>query len=847
MKKPNLPKVLDSSGQEVRRLHPIRVQITENIIPLSTATMDIMAEDVVPERTYIELFNANGSAGVYRTRAPEISYGGDRNSISLEHGVCEIGDWLVRAEIEQTEMTLAAAMQRIFAFYGGSRWQLGTVQASGNVILSCRYANLLQTINGLIEQVDGAMLTYDFSTTPWTLGVKLKDSTVSAEGRLSRNVISASVKKDDSQLYTRVWLEGLPGGYMDADTVSLYGIIETKLSDREYTQTQAQIVASSYLARHKKPIYTITIDAQEFFAITGETLDRTAIGAMYRLAIPAHGVVIDENIISRTWNDVYGDPMNVTLTLSQGNETIVDFIQRQNAETNGAGGSAEYSEVVKIKQETALAAEKERAQGAEYELSHSIEETDESLTVLYQKTGVNSLGQQETLYSRITQNAESISAEVTRATESEGTLSGRIDVTASAVTAEVTRATAAEGELSGRISVNADNITAEVTRASAAEGTLSGRISVNADNITAEVTRAQGAESTLSGRISVNADNITAEVTRAQGAESALSGRISVNADNITAEVTRAKGAEGDLSGRISVNADNITAEVTRAQGAESTLSGRISVNADNITAEVTRATTAEGELSGRISVNAESITAEVTRAQGAENALSASITTTAESIQAWVTNNYYGVKSGISIEANGIEISGSKYLKLVSGGYIDVASSNFSVDQNGTVTAKKFISVDENGRPTEINLSSQPLWRLSQTVKTLTNTGGAVTIELYNGTSINFNTADSVDLSSVYSLTATSTFGVGTAYTLEFSGLLTNGKLISVSETFNATEAADAGWNNCRNAAVPVQRYTLNDSTTGTVTHYDANGRSIGAGWFHVTRADAYTLPDPK
>ena len=344
MKKPNFPKVLDSSGQEVRRLHPIRVQITENIIPLSTATMDIMAEDVVPERTYIELFNANGSAGVYRTRAPEISYGGDRNSISLEHGVCEIGDWLVRAEIEQTEMTLAAAMQRIFAFYGGSRWQLGTVQVSGSVILSCRYANLLQTINGLIEQVDGAMLTYDFSTTPWTLGVKLKDSTVSAEGRLSRNVISASVKKDDSQLFTRVWLEGLPDGYMDADTVSQYGIIETKLSDREYTQTQAQIVASSYLARHKKPIYTVTIDAQEFFAITGETLDRTAIGAMYRLAIPAHGVVIDENIISRTWNDVYGDPMNVTLTLSQGNETIVDFIQRQNAETNGAGGTVEWQE-----------------------------------------------------------------------------------------------------------------------------------------------------------------------------------------------------------------------------------------------------------------------------------------------------------------------------------------------------------------------------------------------------------------------------------------------------------------------------------------------------------------------
>lgn len=64
--------------------------------------------------------------------------------------------------------------------------------------------------------------------------------------------------------------------------------------------------------------------------------------------------------------------------------------------------------------------------------------------------------------SRITQTADAIASEVTRATTEEGNLSSRITQTSEAISSEVTRATAAEGTLSSRITQTADNINARV-------------------------------------------------------------------------------------------------------------------------------------------------------------------------------------------------------------------------------------------------------------------------------------------------------------------------------------------------------------------------------------------------
>ena len=53
----------------------------------------------------------------------------------------------------------------------------------------------------------------------------------------------------------------------------------------------------------------------------------------------------------------------------------------------------------------------------------------------------------------------------------------------------------------------------------------------------------------------------------------------------------------------------------------------------------------------------------------------------TADAISAYVSNNAYTIKSGVAINANGVEVTGGKYVKIMSGGLFDVDSTNFKLN----------------------------------------------------------------------------------------------------------------------------------------------------------------------
>ena len=342
-----LPRLLDSNLNEIRRIRPISVSITEDIVPLSTASMRLMPEDSVPYRSYVELFTPNGSAGVYRAKMPTERYGNPDNSVNLEHAICELGDYIVKGTIEQEVKTLVQAVTQVFGYYGGSRWQLGAVNVTADVLISADYSNVLQTINSLIEQAPGAMMAFDFSTTPWTFSIVAVEGSVSAEGRLSRNISSAEISRNDSELCTRVWLNHIAStaeqSYMDADTIGTYGVIERVLTDRNYTTPQAQQVASKYLAKHKHPTYSVQIDGLDLSSITGESLDRFAIGKKFRLTIPEDQQKIEETIVNLSWYDVYENPTAVRVTLSEHAETETSIIGNLSSEVYGTKANSTRS------------------------------------------------------------------------------------------------------------------------------------------------------------------------------------------------------------------------------------------------------------------------------------------------------------------------------------------------------------------------------------------------------------------------------------------------------------------------------------------------------------------------
>lgn len=345
-----LPRLLDGNLKEVKRLHPVSCSINEKIVPLSYANMVVRTAEIVPERSWVELYTINGSAGIYRTRAPQSGYGTDAQ-IQLEHGVGEIGDFLVTDSLNE-ELTCANAIRKLMTYYRGNKWQFGSCSCNGTVTLNADYDNVLESILGVLEQVTDYVLSYDFTTKPWKLNVVRKETTVTAEGRLGRNVVSATIRKDDKDLCTRVYVRGLPKpegrendenavGYLDADTISQYGPIEHEESGgSDLTEAQARRIAETYLKNHKKPRISVEIDASDLSAITGETLDSFRLGKLFRLAIPEDNLVLEDIITAVDWDDVYGQEMAVRLTLGDERDPAIQFYRAQASAAKSAGKSA---------------------------------------------------------------------------------------------------------------------------------------------------------------------------------------------------------------------------------------------------------------------------------------------------------------------------------------------------------------------------------------------------------------------------------------------------------------------------------------------------------------------------
>lgn len=336
-------------GSFNRIITPVQVSITENIIPLSTATITLPKGERLPSRSYVELFTPYGSAGMYRVRQPRNSYGSETNTAELEHMVSVVGDWIVKEKIEEM-LPANTAMTRVFSHYKGQWWKLGSVSAlgSGKVAVDCDHDRILDVMLSILEQKPDCMMSFNFSTTPWTINIVKKGTTVTGEGRLSRNVKTATVSYDDSELVTRVWYRTFTKkgndvqeqwNYKDASTLSSYGTVERTVStDVNMTAEEINNVVNTYIEEHKEPRVNVSIQATELSRITGESMDKFTLGKRFRLAIPDYSFTLEDNITSITWNDPYNDPMDVTVTLGDDEDTVVTYLHNLDAKGSGGGG-----------------------------------------------------------------------------------------------------------------------------------------------------------------------------------------------------------------------------------------------------------------------------------------------------------------------------------------------------------------------------------------------------------------------------------------------------------------------------------------------------------------------------
>ena len=328
--------------------------------------------------------------------------------------------------------------------------------------------------------------------------------------------------------------------------------------------------------------------------------------------------------------------------------------------------------------------------------------------------------------------------------------------------------------------------------------TTKANLTVANDRITQEVSRATAAENNRIEKTTQyqTADSIVSEAVR-QSADSAGGLYVTKTSTLQTAEsiVTEAVRQSATAAGNAYLakttayqTADSIVTEAVRQSGTNASRSYIAKTStyqtADSIVTEaVTQAGTAASSAyiaKTNTYQTAESI---VSQAQSYTNGKLTDYSTTTQTstmISNYVTNNAYRLVSGITITSSGVDISGSQYVNIASGGSFKVTTGNFLIDtsvantgyvmlsgsatassasfklkKNGELTVTKLLILDQNGNETEINLRAAGLWKLNgaSTVVSYGLTDGYCTrITLSSGEQIPFRSAASVVLSGNWS-----------------------------------------------------------------------------------------------
>lgn len=346
-----LPRLLDAGFAEVARLRPTAMSYQLQLAGTGTASMTLTERDTLPAmHDWTELYTARGSIGLFRVTGIQQTHG-QAAAVTLMHGIDTLSDNVWRVRDYDFSGTVRGFLQQLLAQQNRVYWQLGTCQDTGNYKKSgINYTRLSDLLWELVGQRHGYGLAYDFSTSPWTLHLMKLPATPAAEWRLSRNIHSCQVRRDDEDLCTRLYCTvstttaSTPTGYtpedLDGRTVPVTDLGTVKTTDTSvytYDNAEAQAIygiiektadidaedvpdpaawARQFLADRSQPTLQITIDGYELAALTGNPWDAFDLGTLTRCVLHDTGEVFNERVVAITYPDPLGEPQHVTVELA---------------------------------------------------------------------------------------------------------------------------------------------------------------------------------------------------------------------------------------------------------------------------------------------------------------------------------------------------------------------------------------------------------------------------------------------------------------------------------------------------------------------------------------------------
>lgn len=360
-----LPRLLDSNFREVSRIDPDNLRLSLKLNPLSTAVMRIPpGEPSVKVKDFLELFSPHGSAGIFRVTEVETAYGyNGGQTVYLEHAFGTLADSLAIG-VQAMSAPVATVFSTLLANQNEYHWSLGDCEVPEDyeLIYEYSYDNLLQAIVSLTSMLpDEYAWEFDTLQHPFIMHLRRMPDDASCECRLSRNLTTATLTIDTSDLCTRLYPFGAGEGtdrmtlanlvgsqYIDSANIDVWGLVSrTFTAENIFDALTLRDVAQRYLARHDHPTVSVTLDAMDLYEATGESIDMFRLGRRCRLALPDYGVTMYERVIVTEWADVYSQPDRVEVTLANRLRDASDEIaelMREATSSKLLGGSVETIE-----------------------------------------------------------------------------------------------------------------------------------------------------------------------------------------------------------------------------------------------------------------------------------------------------------------------------------------------------------------------------------------------------------------------------------------------------------------------------------------------------------------------
>ena len=344
-----------------------RMSYTHTYNDLYTASFELPADDaqnaLCEPRFIVEIFDGDNSVGKYRIvdePEVEITARGAFIRYECEHVIAFLMDDVIDGFLELgsrapdqiysigevipplgpwSDMETKKVIEKLLDRQTIKRWQLGECVYQEYHTYTWENTTLLSALFFVHTVLKTkAHWTYNTSTYPWTINLVKQTYAPSCAIRRKRNMQAFKRARDSKDLCTRLYCRGNGEGanqvnissvtttgknYIDADTISTYGVISTHFIDTTISDPYTLLSRGrEVLEENKHPVYTYTAKAVDLAKMAYLDWDVMEEGKCVHVLDSDLNLNINALIVQVSKADIDGNPLDMDIVISnKGSDT----------------------------------------------------------------------------------------------------------------------------------------------------------------------------------------------------------------------------------------------------------------------------------------------------------------------------------------------------------------------------------------------------------------------------------------------------------------------------------------------------------------------------------------------